>query len=64
MGFIQLIEFTTTRPGEVETLVDEWLTQTQNCAARHVHAGQRAAKHLSQLCDGPMLFRNFDVRRV
>ena len=35
MGFIQLIEFTTSRPDEVETLVDEWLTQT---------AGRRTAQ--------------------
>ena len=95
MGFIQLIEFTTSRPDEVETLVDEWLTQTagRRTAQRGTFTQDRErpntylqivefpsyedamansdlpetasfAEGLSQLCDGPMLFRNLDVRRT
>jgi hypothetical protein len=43
MEFIQLIEFTTARPGEVETLLDKWLTQT---------AGRRAAQRGTFTQDG------------
>ncbi len=28
MSFVQIIEFTTTRPDEVEALVDEWMQKT------------------------------------
>ena len=95
MGFIQVIEFTTTRPGEVEALVDEWVTQTagRRTAQRGTFTQDRErpntylqivefpsyedamansnlpetaafAERLGQLCDGPMLFRNLDVRRT
>jgi hypothetical protein len=95
MAFIQLIDFTTTRPDEVEALVDEWLAQTagRRTAQRGTFTQDRErpntylqivefpsyegamansdlpetasfAERLGQLCDGPMLFRNLDVRRV
>ena len=95
MAFVQLIEYTTTRPDEVEALVDEWRTQTEErrTAQRGTFTQDRErpntyiqivefpsyedatansdlpetaafAERLSQLCDGPMLFRNLDVRSV
>ncbi len=95
MAFIQIIEFTTTRPDEVEALVDEWRTSTagRRTAQRGTFTQDQdrpntyiqivefssygdamansdlpetaaLAKRLSQLCDGPMLFRNLDVRSV
>ena len=95
MGFIQVIEFTTTRPSEVEALVDEWITKTagRRTAQRGTFTQDRErpntylqivefpsyedamansdlpetaafAERLGQLCDGPTLFRNLDVRRT
>lgn len=95
MAFIQMIEITTTRPDEVEALVDEWRTKTagRRTAQRGTFTkdGERPntfiqivefpsyedamansdlpetasfAQRLGQLCEGPMLFRNLDVRRV
>jgi len=95
MAFIQVIEFTTTRPDEVEALVGEWRTKTEGrrTAQRGTFTQDRErpntyiqivefpsyenamansdlpetaafAERLGQLCDGPMLFRNLDVRSV
>ncbi|MGO8871901.1 MAG: hypothetical protein ACLQPH_10980 [Acidimicrobiales bacterium] len=95
MGFIQVIEITTTRPDDVEALVGEWRTKTagRRTAQRGTFTKDRErpntyiqivefpsyedamansglpetaafAERLSQLCDGPMLFRNLDVRSV
>lgn len=95
MAFIQLIEITTTRPDEVEALVNEWRTRTEGrrTAQRGTFTQDRErpntylqivefpsyvdamansdlpetatfSEHLGQLCDGPMLFRNLDVRSV
>ncbi len=95
MAFIQIIEFTTTRPDEVEALVGEWRTSTagRRTAQRGTFTQDRErpntyvqivefpsyedamanselpetgslAERLNQLCDGPMVFRNLDVRSV
>lgn len=95
MAFVQIIEFTTTRPAEVEALVSEWRTKTagRRTAQRGTFTQDRErpntyvqivefpsyedamansdlpetasfAERLGHLCDGPMLFRNLDVRSV
>ena len=95
MAFVQIIEFTTTRPAEVEALVSEWRTKTagRRTAQRATFIQDRErpntyvqivefpsyedamansdlpetasfAERLGQLCDGPMSFRNLDVRSV
>jgi len=95
MAFVQIIEFTTTRPHEVEALVSEWRTKTagRRTAQRGTFTQDRErpttyvqivefpsfedamanselpetasfAERLSQLCEGPMLFRNLDVLSV
>jgi len=95
MAFIQLIEFQTTRPEEVEALVDEWRSATtgRRTALRGTMTGDRdqpgtylqiiefpsyeeamansklpetaaLAGRLGELCEGPVVFRNLDVRRV
>ncbi len=95
MAFVQIIEFTTTRPDEVEALVSEWRTKTagRRTAQRATVTQDRErpntyvqivefpsyedamansnlpetasfAERLGHLCDGPMLFRNLDVRSV
>jgi hypothetical protein len=95
MAFVQIIEFTTTRPVEVEALVDEWQAATtgRRTARRGTFTQDRErpntfvqiiefpsyeeamansqlpetaalSKRLGELCDGPLSFRNLDVRRV
>jgi hypothetical protein len=95
VSFIQVIEFTTTRPDEVEALVREWRTQTEGrrsaqrgtftkdrekpntylqivefpsfedaMANSELSETARFADRLSELCEGPMTFRNLDVRGV
>jgi len=95
MGFVQIIELTTSRPDQVEALVDEWKGQTasRRTAQRGVFTQDRDrpdvyvqivefpsyeaamansdlpetasfAEHLAELCDGPIRFRNLDVRSV
>lgn len=95
MGFVQVIEFTTTRPDEVETLASEWRTQTEGrrtaqrgtftmdrekantyvqivefpsfeeaIANSELPETARFAERLSELCEGPITFRNLDVRSV
>ncbi|MGD0219609.1 MAG: hypothetical protein ABSC73_04000 [Acidimicrobiales bacterium] len=95
MAFVQIIEFTTTRPDEVEALVSEWRTKTagRRTAQRGTFTQDRErpntciqiveflsyedamansdlpetasfAERLGQLCEGPILFRNLDVRSV
>jgi hypothetical protein len=95
MPFIQVIEITTTRPDEVEALVDEWRAKTEGrrTAQRGTFTQDRErpntyvqivefpsyedamansglpetaafADRLGQLCEGPLLFRNLDVRSV
>lgn len=95
MAFIQLMEFSTSRPGEVDTLVEEWLSTTEGrrTAQRSTFTGDRdrpdtyvqivefpsydaamansnlpetgvIAEKMRELCDGPVVFRNLDVRRV
>lgn len=95
MSFIQVIEFTTTRPGDVEALVSEWRAQTEGrrsaqratftmdrekpntylqivefpsfeeaMANSELPETARLAARLSELCEGPMTFRNLDVRGV
>lgn len=95
MPFVQIIEMTTTRPDEVEALVDEWRAQTagRRTAQRGIFTKDRDrpdvyvqivefpsyedamansdlpetaafAERLALLCQGPMQFRNLDVRRV
>ena len=95
MTFVQLIEFTTTRPQEIEALVDEWaaMTQGKRTAQRGTFAEDKDrpntyiqivefpsyedamansslpetaafAEKVALLCDGPMAFRNLDVRRI
>jgi hypothetical protein len=90
-----VIEFTTTRPDEVEALVGEWRAKTvgRRTAQRATFTQDRDrlntyiqivefpshedamansdlpetaafAEGLGQLCDGPMVFRNLDVRSV
>ncbi len=95
MAFVQIIEFTTARPDEVEALVSEWRTKTagRRTARRGTFTQDRErantyvqivefasfedamansdlpetealAEALRELCDGPVLFRNLDVRSV
>jgi hypothetical protein len=95
MAFVQIIEFTTTRPDEVEALVGEWrdktsgrrtaqrgtFTQDRDRPNSYVQIVEFAsyedamsnsdlpetasfAQSLAELCDGPMVFRNLDVRSV
>lgn len=95
MAFIQIIEFTTARPGDVEALINEWQEQTagRRTAQRGTFTADRDrpdvyvqivefpsyeeamanselpetaafAERLNELCDGPMGFRNLDVRSV
>ena len=95
MAFVQIIEFTTTQPDEIEALVSEWRTKTagRRTAERATFTQDRErpntyvqivefpsyeeamansdlpetasfAERLGHLCDGPVLFRNLDVRGV
>ena len=96
MAFVQIIEFTTTRPDEVEALVGEWRSKTSGgaeppngapsrrtetaripmcrswssrptrmrCPIRTSPGRRHFAQSLAELCDGPMVFRNLDVRSV
>jgi len=95
MAFIQIIELVTSRPDDVEALVDEWRSATdgRRTAQRGTFTQDRErpdtfvqivefptyedamansnlpetaafASRLAELCDGPMAFRNLDVRRV
>ena len=95
MGFIQVIEYTTTQPDQVDALVQEWqaktagrrtarrgtLTQDRDRADTYVQIVEFAsyedamansnlpetatfAESVAKLCEGPMLFRNLDVRSV
>ena len=95
VSFIQIIEMVTTRPDDVESLVDEWRASTagNRTASRGTFTQDRDrpdtyvqivefpsyedamansdlpetakfSKRLAELCDGPMSFRNLDVRRV
>ncbi len=95
MAFVQIIEFTTTRPVAVEELVSEWRVRTsgRRTAQRATFTQDRErpntyaqivefpsyedamansdlpetaalAEALRELCDGPILFRNLDVRSV
>jgi hypothetical protein len=94
MGFIQIIEFTSTRVDELDVLLEEWLERTRGkrTAVRGVQTTDRdrantyvqiiefpsyeeamanselpetaeVAARLAELCDGPPIFRNLDVRR-
>jgi hypothetical protein len=95
VGFIQVIELSTTRPDDVTALVNEWRSQTEGrrTARRSTFAKDREkantyiqlvefpsyeeamansalpetakfAERLAKLCDGPMVFRDLDVRDV
>ena len=93
MALVQIIEFTTTRPDEVEALVREWRSKTsgRRTDRRPSHRTETArtpmadrgfsvlrggdvqfgpprdgviAQSLAELCDGPMVFRNLDVRSI
>jgi hypothetical protein len=95
VSFIQIIEMVTTRPDDVEALVDEWRASTDGnrTARRGTFTQDRDrpntyvqivefpsyedamansdlpetagfAGRLAGLCDGPMAFRNLDVRRI
>jgi hypothetical protein len=95
VGFIQIIEFRTSRPDAVEALVARWRAQTEGrrTARRGTFTNDRdrpdtylqivefpsfedamanselpetaeLAKELSELCDGPISFRNLDVQSV
>ena len=95
MAFIQIIEVTTTRPEEIQELVEAWSAKTEGrrTAYRSTSTADRDrpgayiqivefpsyqaamtnsglpetgefAEKLAQLCDGPPVFRNLDVRRV
>jgi len=95
VSFIQVIEMVTTRPDEVEAMVDEWRAATdgRRTARRGTFTQDRDrpntyvqivefpsyedamansalpetagfAERLAGLCDGPMAFRNLDVKRV
>ena len=95
MAFVQIIEFTTSKPEEIEALSSEWQAQTQGrrTAQRGTFTQDRDrpntyvqivefpsyedamanselpetaafAERVSALCDGPMAFRNLDVRTV
>lgn len=94
MAFIQIIEFTTGRPAEIEALIDDWVARTQGrrradrallTADRdrpdryvqivefpsYTDAMQNSdlpetaefAKRLAEMADGPVEFRNLDLRR-
>jgi hypothetical protein len=93
MGFIQIIEIETAKPGAVEALVSEWRTKTEGSrsAQRGTFTRDRDrpntfvqivefpsfedamanselpetasfAESLREICDGPLMFRNLDVR--
>ena len=95
MAFIQIISFKTTRPDDVEALVQEWRDKTEGrrMAQRGTFTADRDrpgtfvqivefpsyedamansdlpetgafAERLGALCDGPIEFRNLDVRSV
>ena len=95
MAFVQIIELVTRRPDEVEALIDEWRSATDDrrTAQRGTFTKDRErpdtfvqvvefpsyedamanselpetsafASRLTELCDGPMTFRNLDVLRV
>jgi hypothetical protein len=95
MAFVQVIEFETTRPDEVEALVGEWRAKTEGTrkAQRGTFTKDRDrpdtyvqivefpsyedamanselpetasfAERLRNLCDGPLRFRNLDVRSI
>ena len=94
-AFVQVIEFTATKPDEVEALVVEWRAKTagRRTALRGTFTPDRfrsdtcvpmvefpsyadamanselpetswLSERLGQLCSGPMVFRNLDVRRL
>ncbi len=93
LRFIQVIEFTASRPEAIEALIDEWAAKTagHRTAERGTLTADRDrpnsyvqivefpsheaamansalpetadfAARLAELCDGPMAFRNLDVR--
>ena len=95
MAFIQIIEITTTRPEDVQELVDQWSAKTagRRTPSRATFTSDRDrpdtyvqivefpsyedamansslpetgefAEKLGRLCDGALVFRNLDVRRV
>jgi hypothetical protein len=95
MAFVQVIEFETTRPAEVEALVGEWQEKTsgRRTARRGTFTKDRdrpntyvqivefpsyedamansqlpetaeLSERIRAVCDGPMVFRNLDVRSV
>ena len=95
MAFVQIIEFETSRPDEVEALVEEWRartagtrtaqkgTFTQDRDRHHTYVQivefpsyeaamansqlpetAELSKKIREVCDGPMVFRNLDVRAV
>jgi hypothetical protein len=95
MAFIQIIEVTTTRPEQIQELVEEWSAKTEGrrtaCRATLTADRDRPntyvqivefpsyqeamsnsglpetgefAEKLAGLCDGPLVFRNLDVRRA
>ena len=95
MAFIQIISLTTSRPDDVEALVQEWRDKTEGrrTARRGTFTTGRDrpgtivqivefpsyedamansdlpetgefAERLAALCDGPIEFRNLDVRSV
>ena len=95
MPFVQIIEFTTSRLGDIEALMDEWtektagkrkaqrglLTADRDQPNRYVQIVEfpsydeamensklpetaEISQKLGNLCDGPVAFRNLDVRRV
>ncbi len=95
MTFIQVIEVSTTRPDDIEALIDKWGAETEGrrTAQRGTFTADRDqpntyvqivefpsyeaamanselpetaafAEQLAALCDGPMVFRNLDVRTV
>jgi hypothetical protein len=95
VAFVQIIEFETTRPDEVEALVGEWRAKTEGKrkAQRGTFTKDRDgtdtyvqivefpsyedamanselpetasfAEKLSALCEGPLRFRNLDVRSI
>jgi quinol monooxygenase YgiN len=95
MPFVQIIEFTTSKPEEIEALSSEWQAQTEGrrTAQRGTLTQDRDrpntyvqivefpsyedamanselpetaafAERVTALCDGPIAFRNLDVRSV
>jgi hypothetical protein len=93
--YIQIMEFTTSRPDEVDALADEWLSKTEGrrTAQRGTFTRDRDrpdtyvqivefpsyeeamansnlpetaafADRMRELCSGPVLFKNLDVRRI